>query len=369
MPRASTTILQTAIGKLASTIIALCLIGASASQLRADDGASHAGDPDNATRGRADSWSALPALLSEHYPQVRALLAVQNNCPVFEYYGHGVDAKTRLPMRSMTKSVLSLVVGAAIDKGYLALDQKLSDIVPELVEKNSDPRVPQISIRDLLTLTAEFDPPPVSDPQDAGMLRMLEESRMENAPGAAFFYDEQQPNALSMLLTHRTRRPAENLAEEYLFAPMGIVDFYWERKGEGYSAGPDGLWLTAPDMAKIGVLALQRGRWNGKQLVSSDFVADATAKHNEGGAPVHAAYGYLWWVKKTDTGLDAFFAAGVGSKLIYVVPSLNLVLALVSTSSGLGGGSVTFVNDVVLPMIENAPDAPPCAHPIGKEPT
>jgi CubicO group peptidase (beta-lactamase class C family) len=106
-------------------------------------------------------------------------------------------------------------------------------------------------------------------------------------------------------------------------------------------------------------LYLRRGRWGDKQIVSDGYVADSTAKHNEGGAPVRSAYGYLWWLKQTKTGLDALFAAGTGSQLIYVVPQLDLVIAMAS-SSDIPGGSFRFVNDVILPALSNAPASPTC---------
>jgi CubicO group peptidase (beta-lactamase class C family) len=112
-------------------------------------------------------------------------------------------------------------------------------------------------------------------------------------------------------------------------------------------------------MAKLGLLYLQRGRWGDKQIVSAGYVADSTAKHNDGGAPVRASYGYLWWVRHGDTGPDAFFAAGKGSQIIYVVPKLDLVVAVASLSS-VPGGSVRFVNDVLLPAASEASASPSC---------
>jgi CubicO group peptidase (beta-lactamase class C family) len=125
---------------------------------------------------------------------------------------------------------------------------------------------------------------------------------------------------------------------------------------DGYLIGAYGLSLTARDMVKLGLLYLRHGRWDSEQIVSSDYVTDSTARHNDGGGPVGAAYGYLWWVKRTQTGLDVFFAAGAGSQLILVVPKLDLVLAVASNSSF---RVATFVNDIVLPAASevSAPQA------------
>ena len=117
--------------------------------------------------------------------------------------------------------------------------------------------------------------------------------------------------------------------------------------------------LRMPTQADVGLLYLQGGRWDNKQIVSNDYVADSTAKHNNGGFPTGRAYGYLWWVTQTKTGLDAFFAAGIGGQLIYVVPKLGVVVA-VASSSDIRGGGVRFVNDVVLPAASDTSAPPTC---------
>jgi CubicO group peptidase (beta-lactamase class C family) len=106
-------------------------------------------------------------------------------------------------------------------------------------------------------------------------------------------------------------------------------------------------------------LYLRRGGWDNKQIVSGDYVADSTTKHNDTGIPTRPAYGYLWWLTQTKTGLDAFLAGGLGSQLIYVVPKLDLVMVMASSSS-IAGGSVGFVNDVVLPAASNMSSPPSC---------
>jgi CubicO group peptidase (beta-lactamase class C family) len=183
--------------------------------------------------------------------------------------------------------------------------------------------------------------------------------QMQYTPGAHFNYDNDGANLLSVALTRAIRQSSRTFAEQNLFRPLEITNFNWIADSDGYLIGADTLSLTARDMVKIGLLYLQRGRWDNKQIVSSDYVADSTAKHNDGGAPIGAAYGYLWWLKQTRTDLDAFFAAGAGSQLIYVVPKFDLVMAMAS-SSNVTGGSVRFVNDVVLPAASPTPSSPTC---------
>jgi CubicO group peptidase (beta-lactamase class C family) len=119
-----------------------------------------------------------------------------------------------------------------------------------------------------------------------------------------------------------------------------------------------GLFLTARDMAKIGLLYLRNGRWGDAAIVSSGYVADSTAAHNDGGPPVGSAYGYFWWVERPQSQLAAYFAAGIKSQLIYVVPDRGLVVAL--AADGIPGGSRAFLGDVVLPMERALPPETPC---------
>jgi CubicO group peptidase (beta-lactamase class C family) len=308
--------------------------------------------------------STLASVLEEKYPSIRALVLARGGCAIFEYYRSDIGPGTLSPVHSVTKSVLSILVGIAIDKGFLRLDEKLSELLPEATEESIDPRIRDISVRDLLTISAGFDPAGggsyasrISIPSPESWRWMLK-LPMKYPPGSQFNYDESDVNLLSVMLTRAIGEEAARFAERNLFGPLDISDHPWDADADGYLLGGTSLLLTARDMAKIGLLYLQRGRWGERQIASDAFVLDSTAKHNEGGPPTHAAYGYLWWVEKTKTGLDAFFAAGSGSQLIYVVPKLDLVAAV--SAESIPGGSVSFVNDVVLPAAAASLDSSPC---------
>jgi len=313
----------------------------------------------------------LPALLAKQYPTVRSLVLARRGCLEFEYYSAGVNAESRSPVRSVTKSVLSVLVGIALDRGYLRLDQKLSELLPEVLDPTVDPHIRDITIRDLLTMTSGFDSAPfgakagVPPPE---MWRWILNRKTQYEPGVHFNYDNDGTNLLSVALTRAIRQSSQTFAEQNLFRPLEITNFNWTTDSDGYLIGEDTLALTARDMIKIGLLYLQRGRWDDRQIVSSDYVADSTTKHADGGAPIKAAYGYLWWLTQTRTGLDAFFAAGTGSQLIYVVPKLDLVIAMAS-SSNIAGGSMRLVNEIVLPAASTMPSPPTCfAQPVQKRP-
>ena len=171
--------------------------------------------------------------------------------------------------------------------------------------------------------------------------------------------------ARSILRRAIARRAAsgEAFAKRYLFGPLRIQNYTWVSDGEGHLIGDTNLFLTARDMAKIGLLYLRHGRWNGAQIVSNDYVRDSTLAHNDGGPPVGAAFGYLWWVGRTPSQLPAFFAAGMKSQDIYVAPDRGLVVAL--AADAIPGGAKAFIDDVVFPEAAATPKSAPCAPDVG----
>ncbi len=318
----------------------------------------------------AEMSSPLAARLREAYPSVRALVVARGACVVFEYYRSGIGAGTRSPVYSVTKSVLSILAGIAIDKGYLRLDEKLSELVPEATEAHVDPLVREITARDLLTMTAGFAPKPadtkIGDPASR-MWRRLIDRPMRDAPGSRFAYDTYDQNLLSVMLSRAIKDDARRFAQRNLFDPLRIDNTSWAVDSDGYLIGATSLFLTARDMAKIGVLYLQMGRWGDRQIVSSAFVRASTTRQSEGGPPSNAAYGYFWWIGKTKTGDDAFFAAGQSDQIVYVVPRLDLVVAVAAET--IPGGSVSFVNDVVLPAATDFLASAPCLARLAPSPS
>jgi CubicO group peptidase (beta-lactamase class C family) len=342
--------------------IALCI--AVASNSLAQELLDHGDSTPAAAVANSTNLAKLPALLAERYPTIRSLLLARPGCLAFEYYRTGVSAESLSSVRSVTKSVLSVLVGIALDKGYLRLNEQLSELLPEVLDPAIDPKVRDISVRNLLTMTSGFSSAPFGAKVGVPPSEMWQwtlNRPMQYTPGTHFDYDDDSANLLSVALARAIRQNLRTFAEQNLFHPLGITKFNWMADGNGYLIGADGLSLTARDMVKIGLLYLGRGRWNDQQIVSSDYVANSTAKQNDGGPPskVGAAYGYLWWLKQTSTGLDAFFASGKDGHIIYVVPELDLVVAMAS-SSDIAGGSVRFVNDVILPTASIGAGPPTC---------
>jgi len=284
--------------------------------------------------------------------RVRALVVTRGNCIAFEYYRKDISAETQSAVNSVTKSVLSILVGIAIDEAFLRLDEKLSEVFPEEFDENVDPRARDITVRDLLTKTEGFEEGgwghfkigagKLGKPQ---IWRWMLNRKVEYAPGTHFRYDGAGSDLLSIVLSVAIKQNLADFAKQRLFGPLHVDNYTWHSDTEGYLLGEYGLYLTARDMAKIGLLYLRRGRWGETQVVSDGYVLDSTSKHNDGGPPVNAGYGYQWWVRETNP--DAFFAAGKNGQLIYVDPKLDLVMVVSADFSPWGGRK--YFNEVVLP--------------------
>jgi CubicO group peptidase (beta-lactamase class C family) len=312
-----------------------------------------------ATASTAETLAKLSATIAAQYPSVRALVLARGNCILHEYYAFS-SPELPWPMHSVTKSVLSILVGIAIDKGLLRLDQKLPELVAETTEGTIDPRAADITLRDLLTMTSGFAPQEMAEVpgvwnSSVWMIRRT----VKYPPGTHFYYDDQGTNLIAIILRRAIGGNIAEFAKNELFAPLQIDRYNWPVDRDGNLPGYSGLLLTGRDMAKIGLLYLQQGRWRERQVVSEAYVRDSTSKHSDGGEPASAGYGYLWWTKPIRDGSPAYFAAGYQSQIILNLPDRNLVMALASASTP-PGGAAKFINEVVLPAEAALPAGTPC---------
>jgi CubicO group peptidase (beta-lactamase class C family) len=151
-------------------------------------------------------------------------------------------------------------------------------------------------------------------------------------PGEHFMYDSAAMHLLSVILSHQTGQFALQYAQQRLFRPLGIDVQQWRMDPQWNNEGCSGLALTPRDMAKFGYLYLNRGHWNGQEIIPEWFIQESTRKHSEGGNPEEAAYGYLWWVR-TDLPYPAYCASGYGGQYIFVIPESDLVIATTCDST------------------------------------
>jgi CubicO group peptidase (beta-lactamase class C family) len=256
-------------------------------------------------------------------PALGSVLVQRHGQLVFERYYHGATAGKPRNVFSVTKSVVSALVGIAIrDGGLESVDQRLVDFFPGELNDVPDPRIRRITLRHLLTMTAGYHGTAAVDSED--WVRLLLNRPLESDPGREFFYDDGSAHLLSAVLTKVTHSPAEKLADRKLFAPLGIAHPKWQSDGQGNSLGSTGLLLRSRDLLRLGELYLRQGRWRGRQLVPAAWVGDSTSEQIA--IPGGYAYGYLWWINTGPRG--GFLAQGYAGQMIAVFPRLDLVAVL-----------------------------------------
>ncbi|HSG07208.1 MAG TPA: serine hydrolase [Longimicrobiales bacterium] len=261
-----------------------------------------------------------------------ALLVARHGHLVLEAYARDASERERKRnIQSATKSVTSLVFGITRDRGYFGdLDQPLHEILTQ--DFGSDPRKKDITLRHLLTMTSgiafdndDFTVELLVDRPGDPVAHILDKP-LYAEPGDSFYYRDADPQLLSAAVTRVTGETLEQIARTDLFQPLGITDFHWEADGAGTTLGPIGLFLRPRDRVKVGQLVLSRGIWQGRRLVSEQWIELSTSTQVMGHDP-EAPYGFYWWIVPE---LGAVTAMGHGGNYIFVARESDLVIVLES---------------------------------------
>jgi CubicO group peptidase (beta-lactamase class C family) len=255
-----------------------------------------------------------------------------------EYYLH-TDADTPHDVRSVTKTVTSLLIGIAIDTGCLtSLDQTLGALLGDLAP--TDPAKAAITLRDLLTMSSGFDwfergAVGYSDWVTASdQVQYVVSRPLVAPPGTVFNYNSGALHLLSVILT-RACAPTATFAAQHLFSPLGIAPRPWETNREGVTNGAAGLQLSTTEMATVGELLLEHGRLHDAQIVPAAYVDMAIDKQiaterNVGG------YGYGIWAANDGGGVPYALAEGYGGQFIVVVPRARAVIVITANWQSFG---------------------------------
>jgi len=281
-------------------------------------------------------------------PGLRSLLIVRHAHLVAERYFASAPADSLYALRSVTKSVISLLVGIAIQHGAIrGTNQPLSELfhppLPVL-----DATRGAITVADLLTMTSGFEwdeGTAVSEYNNWALapdqIEYLLARPLVSPPGTQFNYNSAAVHLLSAVLEVNAGGTAA-FADAYLFRPLGIQARVWELDDRGIPNGGAGLYLRPRDLAKVGQLVLQQGRSGATVVVSPGWILESTQPHLATGTQLGSLglldYGDLWWLGKA-AGHDFVLAWGYGGQFVYIVPDLDLVLVATATWQGLGGGA------------------------------
>ena len=284
---------------------------------------------------------------------LHSLLVIRNGVIVSETYYASFRQDTPHELYSVTKSFTSTLIGIALDQGLLdGIDRPALEYFPNLGVEAVDAEKSAMTVENLLTMTSgldwlEGDPAYRAMYMSKDWNKSVLDIPMRAAPGSEFNYCSGCTHVLSAILSQSIGMDERKFADRYLFGPLGIDDYQWDTSAEGNLIGGWGLYLTPRDMARLGQLFLQEGKWQGQQIVSADWVRKATAKHVE--AEGDLDYGYQWWV---DADLGIYTAAGRYGQHIYVHPVSNLVV--VTTAAANDEGLIRdMIKEVILPAVED----------------
>lgn len=263
---------------------------------------------------------------------IHSILILRNGHVVLELYFPPFGPQDKHMLFSVTKSVTSALIGIAIQEGKIkSIDQKVLDFFPDRQMANLDDRKKAITIRNLLSMTSGLSAADDFMWTSADWVQFTLDQPMDATPGTSFEYNSGNTMLLSAILQKVTGETALAYAKEHLFGSLGVNDFYWAADPTGTTEGPLGLMLTTREMASFGFLYLQGGKWNGQQVVPTEWVHASGQSQvpsdwvcPNGGCPENG-YANLWWQTK-----DGSIAEGYGGEDIYVVPSKDLVVVYTS---------------------------------------
>lgn len=315
----------------------------------------------------------LEKAVMRDYGNVAGIVVLKDGETLYENYFNECDANSRIHVYSVTKSIISILIGIAMDKGYIkGPDQKVLDFFPEYEIKKGETTIQNITLKNLLTMTApykyKFNPYIKYFTSDDWVNFSLDLLGGRGRVGKFRYAPLIGPDILSGILGKVTGESVINFARENLFEPLGIVvekNIIFHSKEEqlafnqatdisGWVADPVGvntagwgLTLSPVDMAKIGQLYLNHGMWNGRRIVSEKWVDESTKEHSRW--KVHdLSYGYLWWVYQ-----DGFAAMGDGGNVIFVNTKKDMVIAIASLFRSKVRDRMEFIRKYVEPMFDD----------------
>jgi CubicO group peptidase (beta-lactamase class C family) len=318
-----------------------------------------------------------------YHPQLRSLLVVHHGYLVYERYWNG-DAHTGQEAFSVTKSFTAALVGIALRDHHLkSLNQMIGELLAAHLPPKADPRLAKVTVQQLLTMTSGLACDDQRPGCDGDLMYRLFESRdwvreilarkLVTKPGAAFAYSSAGSHLLSAIVADTTGRSTLAFARAELFAPLGIhtehafqpvgaafptpaeerayerAKVAWPTDPQGYHGGFGGLKLPARDLAKLGYLYLNGGRWDGVQVVPAGYVRASTQRQSQpppGGR--FDGYGYQWWVT-SEHGHPSFVAVGLGGQFIQVIPDLDLVVVITSDAENGRDDAQQLVGEAIVP--------------------
>lgn len=287
----------------------------------------------------SDDTLAAALRQAERMPRLRSLLVSHNGTLVVEKYFNGATRQRKANVKSVSKSIMSALVGIAIERGHVAgLDQPISDFHGEYLPVRAGTPKGNITIGNLLSMQAGLETTSfynygawvLSD----DWIRFALDQPLQAPPGTKLQYSTGNTHLLSAIITAATGKSTLEFAREVLGEPLGFQLAAWPQDPHGIYFGGNNMELTPRQMLAFGELYLQDGQANGRQVIPATWVRESLRPLAESAREEGRFYGYGWWVREM-AGLETAFAWGYGGQFILLVPDLSMVV--VTTSSALPG--------------------------------
>jgi CubicO group peptidase (beta-lactamase class C family) len=328
----------------------------------------------------------VAARLAQRATAVHSVVVVRHGKLVLEQYFPGYDqpwgqpdgqyeftATTKHDMRSASKSVTSLLVGIAIDRKLIAgVDEPVLKFFPDTAAVKQ-PGWDAITLRHLLTMSSgikwdearAWTDPENDEPHltfEADPIGYVLAKPVAAPPDALWTYNGGGTELLGNIIERVSKKSLEAFARETLFQPLGITDVEWKPYKNGKIAAAAGLRLRPRDAAKIGQLVLNRGQWNGRQIVSADWIAQSITPRFQAVGYFGSTlfYGYQWWMGRSlagDREIKWVAAFGWGGQRIFIVPELDLVMMTTTAQYGQpkeGLAAIDILSNIVIPSVRDA---------------
>jgi CubicO group peptidase (beta-lactamase class C family) len=312
-------------------------------------------------------YSLMERIIKQKFGRLESLLIIKDQKLILEEYFYGYDRTQLHHIHSCTKSIASLLLGIALERhNKLNVDLPIFDFF-EKCDSLKTPEKEQITLKHVLTMTAGFqeeDDFEAHDPDD--LVKQILSQPLESTPGEKFTYNNNCTNLLGGIIYTLENKQADEFAIEVLFNKLGISEFSWEKE-DGALRCHSELHMTPRDMAKIGLLVLKNGYWNGEQIVPKEWIAESTKPYVA--ESEFFDYGYQWWYRSkrnkswwenpvhgSENEHDIFLALGYGGQYIMVIKDLNMVIVTTSSDyneeNGMAHQKVPMVIEEVVPLFD-----------------
>jgi CubicO group peptidase (beta-lactamase class C family) len=293
--------------------------------------------------------------------RLHSLLVSVRGEVVLEEYFNGTKPARLANIKSASKSVISALVGIAIDQGKIpSVQQPISTYFADQFKNEKDPLKRQITIEDLLTMRSGLESTSNRNygawVLSSNWVRHALTRPMQSAPGSAMIYSTGNTHLLSAILTKATGKSTWQFAQETLGKPMGFTLAQWPRDPQGIYFGGNDMSMTPRQMLAFGEMYLRGGKVNETQVVPAGWIETSLTARTVSRRESDRFYGYGWWVREL-AGHQTFYAWGYGGQFIFLVPSLDLVVTVTSASEPGAerrshlGAIYGIVEDVIIPRV------------------